>query len=103
MNKSSIPQTANGTQPLPAPGAVSQTPGKPAPNGYSRSGQSHPVPLVYTVEEAAAVLRISTKSVRRLLQRGFFTNSKALRKILIPRTQIENFLNQTCARPNDKC
>jgi hypothetical protein len=35
------------------------------------SREALPVPLVYTVEEAAAVLKISTKSVRRLLKRGF--------------------------------
>lgn len=58
-----------------------------------------PVPLVYTVEEAAAVLRISTKSVRRLLDRGLLTGSKALRKILIPRKQIEDFLKATCDVP----
>jgi len=58
-----------------------------------------PEPLVYTVEEAAAVLKISTKSVRRLLKRGFLTGSKALRKILIPRQQIEAFLKAICDVP----
>jgi excisionase family DNA binding protein len=58
-----------------------------------------PVPLVYTVEETAAVLKISTKSVRRLLARGLLTGSKALRKILIPRRQVEDFLRATCDVP----
>ncbi len=62
-----------------------------------------PEPLVYTVEEAAAVLKISTKSVRRLLSRGFLTNSSALRKKLIPRQQIEGFLKATCAEPKTGC
>jgi excisionase family DNA binding protein len=65
--------------------------------------QAMPAPLVYTVEEAAAVLKISTKSVRRLIKRGFLTGSKALRKILIPRQQIEAFLKATCDVPKTTC
>jgi len=65
----------------------------------NESKQTMPEPLVYTVEEAAAVLKISTKSVRRLLARGFLTGSKALRKILIPRQQLEAFLKATCDVP----
>ena len=65
--------------------------------------QAMPEPLVYTVEEAAAVLKISTKSVRRLLARGFLTGSKALRKILIPRQQLEAFLKATCDVPKTNC
>ena len=67
------------------------------------SKQAMPEPLVYTVEEAAAVLKISTKSVRRLLARGFLTGSKALRKILIPRQQLEAFLTATCDVPKAIC
>ena len=69
----------------------------------SESKQAMPEPLVYTVEEAAAVLKISTKSVRRLLARGFLTGSKALRKILIPRQQLEAFLKATCDVPKTVC
>lgn len=58
-----------------------------------------PVPLAYTVEEAAAALHVSTKTIRRLLARGILTSSKALRKKLIPRQQIEDFLNATCDVP----
>lgn len=58
-----------------------------------------PEPLVYTVAEAAVVLKISTKSVRRLLKRKLLTGSKALRKILIPRKQVEQFLKATCDIP----
>ena len=65
--------------------------------------QAMPEPLVYTVEEAAAVLKISTKSVRRLLARGLLTGSKALRKILIPRQQLEAFLKATCDVPKTIC
>jgi excisionase family DNA binding protein len=61
--------------------------------------QPVPVPLVYTVEETAGVLKISTKSVRRLLKRRLLSGSKALRKILIPRQQVEDFLKATCDVP----
>jgi excisionase family DNA binding protein len=61
-----------------------------------------PEPLVYTVEEAAAALKISTKSVRRLLARRLLTGSKALRKILIPRQQICDFLKSTCDVPTTR-
>ena len=67
------------------------------------SKRAMPEPLVYTVEEAAAVLKISTKSVRRLLSRGYLTGSKALRKILIPRQQLEAFLKATCDVPKTGC
>jgi excisionase family DNA binding protein len=63
------------------------------------SKQTMPEPLVYTVEETAAALKISTKSVRRLLARGLLTGSKALRKILIPRKQLDDFLKATCDVP----
>lgn len=55
--------------------------------------------LVYTVEEAAALLHVSTKTIRRLLARRLLTGSKALRKILIPRQQLEAFLKATCDKP----
>ena len=58
-----------------------------------------PAPLAYTVEEAAAALNVSTKTIRRLLARGILTASKALRKKLIPRAQIEGFLKATCDHP----
>lgn len=60
---------------------------------------SKPESLVYTVQEAAVALNVSTKTVRRLLQRKLLTGSKALRKILIPRQQLEAFLKATCDVP----
>ena len=56
-------------------------------------------PLALTVEEAAIALNVSTKTIRRLLLRGVLTSSKALRKKLIPRQQIEGFLKATCDTP----
>lgn len=56
-------------------------------------------PLVYTVKETAQVLKTSTKTVRRLIKRRFFAPCRALRKILIPRSQVEAFLKATCGQP----
>jgi excisionase family DNA binding protein len=61
-----------------------------------------PIPLAYTVEEAAAALHVCPKTIRRLLDRGLLTASKALRKKLIPRSQIEGFLKATCDVPKIK-
>jgi len=61
--------------------------------------QSKPEPLAYTVEQTAAALNVSTKTVRRLLKRRLLTGSNALRKILIPRQQIDAFLKATCEAP----
>jgi excisionase family DNA binding protein len=59
-----------------------------------------PEPLLYDLKQAAAALNMSTKSVRRLLWRGKLTCLKAVRKILIPRKQIEDFLKANCDVPN---
>jgi excisionase family DNA binding protein len=63
------------------------------------SEQTLPVPLVYTVEEAAAALNCSTKTVRRLISRGYLCPSSALRKKIIPRQQVHDFLKATCDTP----
>ena len=57
-------------------------------------------PLAYDVNQAAAKLNVSTKTIRRLLARGKLTCCKVLRKILIPREQVENFMKRTCDKPN---
>lgn len=49
----------------------------------------------YLLSEAAEIFGISTKSVRRLIDRGLLKNSKALRKIIIPASEIERFLRET--------
>lgn len=48
-------------------------------------------PLFYDINQAAQALNVSTKSVRRLLRVRKLTSCKALRKVLIPRKQIEEF------------
>jgi len=56
---------------------------------------SSPLRLAYSVNETAAMLGISEKSVRRLVARGLLRSSKALRHLLIARTEIERFLADT--------
>ncbi len=51
--------------------------------------------IAHSVAETANILGISTRSVHRLIERGFLRRSKALRKILIPRMEIEKFLRDT--------
>ncbi len=53
-------------------------------------------PICYTVkEEAALALNVSEKTIRRFLLRGLLHASKATRKKLIPRSEIEGFFERT--------
>ena len=59
-------------------------------------GSSHGLPrLAFRVDEVAEMLGISQQSVRRLIARRLLKPSKALRHLLIPRRQIEEFLKAT--------
>jgi len=62
-----------------------------------------PEALTYDINQAAAALNCSTKSIRRLIVRGYFCPCKVLRKILIPRQQIDAFLKATCDKPKTVC
>lgn len=61
--------------------------------------ETMPEPLVYNIKQAAVALNCCTKSVRRLIMRGYLRPCKALRKILIPKPQIDAFLKATCDVP----
>jgi excisionase family DNA binding protein len=54
-----------------------------------------PQRLAYSLKETAAMLGICDKSVRRLILRGLIRPSRALRHVLIPKTEIERFLRDT--------
>jgi len=56
-------------------------------------------PLLYDIRQAAAALNMSTKSVRRMLIVGRLTRCKGIRKVLIPRKQIEDFIRANCPTP----
>jgi excisionase family DNA binding protein len=60
------------------------------------------VRLAFTVRETAELLGISEKSVRRLIARGLLRPSRALRHLLIPKKQIERFLDVTVAEPSNE-
>lgn len=51
--------------------------------------------LAYNVREAAEILGVSEKSVRRLIIRRLLRPSRALRHLLIPKKEIERFLEET--------
>ena len=51
--------------------------------------------LAYSIADTASILGISKRSVHRLLKRGLLRGSKALRKIIIARSEIEKFLTET--------
>jgi excisionase family DNA binding protein len=51
-------------------------------------------PLVYTVEETAALLKVSRRTVNNLLRRGELVRRKIGSRTIIPRTSIEAFLRR---------
>lgn len=104
MNASNLPGNAPGHIPSPNPAvsaanAITLAPREAVPPVRSGVNGSYPMPLAYTVDEAAAALHVCPKTIRRLLARGILTSSKVLRKKLIPRSQIEGFLKATCDVP----
>jgi excisionase family DNA binding protein len=52
-------------------------------------------PAFYTVKEAALILRVSDKTIRRYVMRGLLRTSKAIRKVLIPVRDVDNFFDRT--------
>ena len=95
---------ANPVRPAIQLAAQDNSPLNPAAPQNGQAGQAPaaplPEPLAYNINEAAAALNVSTKTVRRLLWRGKLTSCKVLRKILIPREQIAHFLKATCDKPD---
>lgn len=57
--------------------------------------ETRPTRLAYSVQEAACMLGVCDKSVRRLILRGLIRPSRALRHILIPREELDRFLRDT--------
>lgn len=54
--------------------------------------------LAFTLRETAVLLGISERSVRRLISRGLLRPCRALRRLLIPRQEIERFLNMSVGK-----
>ena len=61
-------------------------------------GTTHDQPpprLAFSVAETAQMLGVCDKTIRRLVARGLLRRSRALRHLLIPRSEIERFLKET--------
>ena len=54
--------------------------------------------LAFSVNETAEMLGVSDKTVRRLIHRKLLHPSRALRHLLIPKKEIERFLDDTSAQ-----
>jgi excisionase family DNA binding protein len=54
-----------------------------------------PPRLAFSVKETAAMLGVSEKTIRRLVARRLLRSSYALRHLLIPKKEIERFLELT--------
>lgn len=54
--------------------------------------EQHP-PLAYKLNDAAALLGVSTVSLRRAIQRGLIRPSRAFRHVLISADELKRFLN----------
>jgi excisionase family DNA binding protein len=54
-----------------------------------------PVRLAYKLKEAAALLGVSEKSMRRAISRGLIKPSRAFRHVLIPAAELKAFLQNT--------
>jgi len=48
-----------------------------------------------TIPQAALMLSVSEKTIRRFIDRGLLHASKAIRKKLIPYSEIESFFDRT--------
>ncbi|MGH7975693.1 MAG: helix-turn-helix domain-containing protein [Limisphaerales bacterium] len=51
--------------------------------------------MAFSIKEAAEILGVSDKTVRRLINRKLLRPSRALRHLLIPKKEIERFLQET--------
>jgi excisionase family DNA binding protein len=51
--------------------------------------------MAFSVRETAKILGVSDKTVRRLIDRKLLRASRALRHLLIPKKEIERFLQET--------
>jgi excisionase family DNA binding protein len=56
--------------------------------------QTQPEKLVYTLQESAALLALSTKSIARLIKRGKLRCMSSVRHKRIPRSELTRFLKE---------
>ncbi|GEM_PF-2394311 len=60
--------------------------------GLNRLGNSP-----YTIAEAATILRMSEKSIRRQIDRGHLRRCKVFGRVLIPRKDVDTFMERHSA------
>jgi excisionase family DNA binding protein len=48
----------------------------------------------YTLKQAAFILNLCERTVRRLIERGHLSKCPLIRKILIPRKQVDTFADK---------
>ena len=68
--------------------------GEDVPGGTKLSTMVFENRLSFTISEVAYSLGVSQKSVERLVKRGEIKSKRVGRRVLIPRSDIEAWLNQ---------
>ena len=54
-----------------------------------------PDKLAYNLQEAAEVMALSKRTIRRLVHRGLLRPSKAVQRFIFSRKELERFLAET--------
>ena len=63
----------------------------------STMNTEQPPPLAYKLKDAAALIGVSTISMRRAIQRGLIRPSHAFRHVIISADELNRFLKSTSA------
>ncbi len=66
--------------------------------GHMATDTDQPSRLVYTVDEAAALLGISRNKAYEAVKTGVIPSIKIGRRILIPRQRLEDMVNEGATR-----
>ncbi len=65
-----------------------------SPIGEAAQQSSIPERKNYTLKEAAIYVNVSTRTIERLIQRGLLRRNKSLRKIYIPKSELDRFIEK---------
>ena len=67
---------------------------KSLPVEFPQESKVNPVALLLNLKEASQILNCSTKSVRRLIDRGLLRANRALRHIRVSRAELKRFVEE---------
>ena len=95
ITNQSITAVDGGSSPLTQVFENAAIPPMAASNAPPLSSTSQLPRLAYSIREAAEILGVSEKSIRRLIDRGMIRPSRALRHLLIPSKELDRFLDET--------